>query len=178
MIDFYQDYIKSIIEYFPETGEMIWKKRTSEHHKSPKVLNAWNSNFAGKVVGSIGKNGYKSAAIMNKYKVLVHHIAWIYMTGAWPEKYIDHKNGVRTDNKFDNLRPANESENSLNAKIRCDNKSGHKNVFWNCRVKKWNVKLSVNRKPIHIGYFDDLSAAALAAESARVTYHKDFARHR
>ena len=35
---------------------------------------------------------------------MAHHLAWLYMTGEWPEYDIKHVNGLKDDNRFSNLR--------------------------------------------------------------------------
>jgi hypothetical protein len=84
-----------IFRYDPETGCLFWKgcgrKRT-----------------LGKPVGSAGfkhsnGGGYRRVWY-NGYKYLVHRIIWLMQTGNWPEYQIDHINGNRYDNRFENLR--------------------------------------------------------------------------
>lgn len=36
------------------------------------------------------------------------------MTGAWPEKLVDHKNRIRDDDRWDNLRQLTPALNALN----------------------------------------------------------------
>lgn len=78
-------------------------------------------------VGSIDVYGYLIIKIDGKsYKS--HRLAWLYMTSEWPKDTIDHKNGIKNDNRWDNLREATNSENCMN---RCRNEtslSGHKNI--------------------------------------------------
>ena len=43
-----------------------------------------------------------------------HRLAWLYVTGDWPVGVIDHINGDRTDNRFENLRDVTQKTNSEN----------------------------------------------------------------
>lgn len=54
---------------------------------------------------------------------------------------VDHKNGNRLDNRLINLRPANEFQNTQNAKIRKDN---------SCGIKGFTVQVPSNRPTAHI----------------------------
>jgi len=44
-------------------------------------------------------------------------------------------------------------KNSRNSKLRKDNTSGTKGVWWFKNNKKWQVRIVVNKKKIDIGYF-------------------------
>ena len=57
-----------------------------------------------------------------------HVIIWVLVTGEWPDRDIDHANGVKTDNRWSNLRKASRSQNSANRKIHCNNVLGFKGV--------------------------------------------------
>lgn len=41
-------------------------------------------------------------------------LAWLYMTGSWPKDQIDHINRIKDDDRWENLREANQSQNSYN----------------------------------------------------------------
>jgi AP2 domain len=43
-----------------------------------------------------------------------------------------------------------------------NNKSGYRGVSWNKQQKKWHVKIGVNGKHVHLGYFKDLEEASQA----------------
>ncbi len=89
--------------------------------------------------------------------------------------YIDHINNISTDNRIENLREANKSENNYNSKLRITNVSGAKNVCWNKKQKKWIVSLGVNNQIKYFGSFNDFELADLVAIEARSKYHKQFA---
>lgn len=46
----------------------------------------------------------------------VHRIAWLLETGAWPKDEIDHRDGNRANNRWDNLRDVPHCINQLNQK--------------------------------------------------------------
>jgi hypothetical protein len=98
------------------------------------------------------------------------------MFNGYVADIIDHIDGNTSNNRPENLRAATHLGNARNAKKRKDNKSGHKNVFWNKSANKWAVSLSVNNKLRHFGYFEDLELAAFVASEARDKYHGEFAR--
>jgi hypothetical protein len=130
---------------------------------------------AGTKVGCIDDKGYIKTEIDNTHQV-VHRLIFMMHHGYMPEM-VDHVNGVRTDNRIENLRAANPYENSRNSRIAKTNKCGVKNVYWHPHSKCWLVRVMAKGKNHCVGYFKDLEAAELVAQLAREKYHGEFARH-
>ncbi len=115
--------------------------------------------------------------MFNQKLYKVHRLIWLWMTGDWPEKDIDHINGVRDDNRWINLRLADDKRNQQNAKMPKTNTSGIKGVSWHKRDKKWLVNIKIGGKGYCFGAFDSIEFAELVAHEAREKYHGEFARH-
>ena len=64
-------------------------------------------------VGFRMRNGYWYVSIDTRL-VRAHRLAWLYVTGNWPDGCIDHINGDRSDNRFENLRDTNLRVNAEN----------------------------------------------------------------
>jgi hypothetical protein len=76
------------------------------------------------------------------------------MTGEWPKNQIDHKNGVKDDNRKANLRPATNKENQQNVRrARCNNASGFLGVSFHRKLAKYSAQIYVDGKKKHLGYF-------------------------
>ena len=128
----------------------------------------------GATAGCFHKNGSVHIGIGGKvYKE--HRLIYLFHKGWLPEK-IDHKDNNHSNNKIENLREANQSQNSLNRVIHKNNKSGCKNVHWQKNMNKWCVIMSINSKRNIVGYFEDLELANLIAIEYRAKYHGEFAR--
>jgi hypothetical protein len=65
----------------------------------------------GKGEGFVDDLGYIRFDVQG-FKCRAHNIAWLLLTGEWCQ--VDHKNGIKTDNKPGNLRKANKSQNAAN----------------------------------------------------------------
>ena len=102
--------LHELFVYNPETGVLRRRK--------PRK-NAAN--------GSLSTSGYLQSIIDGRL-FHVHVIAWAMMTGEWPKDDVDHENGVRSDNRWTNLRAATHSQNCGNKKIHYNNSSGFKGV--------------------------------------------------
>ncbi len=153
-----QDELKRLFKYDPLTGEFV------------RLVRAGSRGKVGSVAGNVNKvTGYTVIQIAGKaYRA--HRLAWLYMVGKWPRNHIDHKNGVRSDNRFSNLRDVTSSENQKNQRRRSDNTSGFVGVCWHKRANKWGAQIRVSGRRSHLGYFDELEDAIQARKEANTKY--------
>ena len=63
-----------------------------------------------------------------------------------------------------------------NSKRRSDNTSGYKGVGWNKKSKKYAAYIRVNKKNIHLGFFDDPVIAAQRYDEMAAEHFGEFAR--
>jgi len=85
-----QEYVRSIVDYDPETGIFTWRRREDGR----------NSRFAGKPAGSKANN-YISMKI-GKRSFHAHRLAFLWMTGSIP-KWVKALDGDLTNTKWSNL---------------------------------------------------------------------------
>lgn len=156
-----QEYLKSIINYDPDTG--IFKK-----------IKCRRGDWVGRPAGTIMLKGYRCISIDNK-RYLAHRLAWLYMTGEWPGQ-IDHINNIKDDNRFINLRPATLSQNMHNQGKRKNNTSGFKGVSFHGGANKWMAQIKVNWENKYLGVYSTPQEAHAAYCKAAKKHHQQFAR--
>lgn len=154
--------LRAVLHYDPETGAFTWLQ---EAVRRP----------VGAPAGVI-THGYVKISI-DGVKHYGHRLAWLYMTGAWPARLVDHKNGDTSDNRFTNLRSASNSENLWNRGATRANTSGFKGVTATKRLgRMWRATIKNGGKQRHLGYFKTKEEAADAYAKAAAELHGDFAR--
>jgi hypothetical protein len=130
---------------------------------------------AGSIVSYKEPNGYLRVRVDNK-RYTVHQVVFCMQHGFIP-KMLDHINGIKDDNRIENLRVATSSQNGYNTKIKSSNTTGVKNVQYIKHMDKYQVRLKINKQNTVIGHFKDLELAELVAIEARNKYHGEFANH-
>jgi hypothetical protein len=150
-----QELLKSVLRYDPETGNFFWLKRVA------------CCIHVGDVAGSTDGRGYQEIMFGGR-SYQSHNLAWLYMTGVWP-KLIDHKNRIRNDNRWDNLREASRSVNAQNKSILSKNNSGLLGV--NRNRKRFGAQIMIDGKNKYIGTFDTPELAHAAYLKAKRELH-------
>lgn len=118
--------------------------------------------------------GYIALQFMGKaYKA--HQIVYLLHHGSIP-KEIDHINGIRMDNRIENLRSVNRRLNCANQKTQGRSKSGFKGVTKLHKNNKWRARIKHNQKEIYIGLFDSAESAANAYNQKASELFGDFAK--
>ena len=156
-----QKELKALVEYDQDTGVFIWKPR--EHNSK------FTSVFAGKVAGRIANNGYADICIHYK-RFGAHRLAWLYVTGQWPVE-IDHINGDRADNRFENLRNCTHIENCQNYGVRASNKSGFTGASLHRKSGLWRASIRANGRVKHLGVHKTPQEAHEAYLAAKRKFH-------
>lgn len=149
-----QNRLKELVNYDPISGVFTWKPRSN-------VISSWNSRYAGKRAGRvhIDKRGYEKRDIgLDGKRYSEHRLAFLYMTGDIPE-FVDHENGIGTDNRWCNLTPSNSLRNNLNKSKRKDNSSGVTGAY--LHRGKWRIEVQACGKRIRKGPYEELDEAAL-----------------
>jgi len=148
-----QVHLKSILSYNPKTGVFTWLV----------------GKRMGTIAGSLHWRGHRHIKIDQK-KYHASRLAFLYMMGKFPEKEVDHKNRVRDDDTWDNLRDVSHSTNERNKGLRPSNTSGCTGVSWFKPIKRWHVRIKVEGRSISLKYFKNKTDAIRVRQEAEKKY--------
>lgn len=115
------DRLRHLLSYDPATGHLRW--RNPPHPNCSK----------GVICPGAGSHGYKVVTV-DRVTYLQHRIIWVMQTGFPPpdDVVIDHRNEDQSDNRWDNLRLLDNSENVFRSSkhVRAPIVVPHENGTW------------------------------------------------
>lgn len=161
MID--QSTLKSLVRYDPDSGIFIRMK-------------SGGGKKVGDKAGTITPGGYVVISLLGK-NYLAHRLAFMYMTGHFPENQVDHINNVKHDNRFINLRKSTASQNQCNKFKYANNTSGHKGVSFRKRSGRWRATIRKDNIQYDLGEFRTIEEAIDKINSTRFDFHEDFSKY-
>jgi hypothetical protein len=153
-----QKRLRELLFYDLDAGYFMWLKVTTFR------------THPGAIAGTVNANGYVVIGVDGE-PFYAHRLAHFYLRGRWPRREIDHRNLDKSDNTWDNIRPATRGENQQNAPLRAqpNSRSGKRGVY--ARGRRWCAKINVNKRQYHLGTFDTRSQAYAAYVAAKPIYH-------
>ena len=151
--------VKDALDYNPETGIFTWSRTFGR------------TRIQGCVAGFIQKpSGYWVLRLKDK-NYRAHRVAMLWMNGEWPAAnvLVDHINGNKLDNRFENLRVVSSGTNLRNVSSarKTNMSSGLLGVSWSSKKEKFFAHIGINYKVYCLGYFDDKYVAQDAYKKAR-----------
>ena len=155
-----------LLDYNPETGNFTWK------------INRRGRRQQGMAAGCVNTNGYVRISI--DYRLYnAQRLAWLFTTGKWPTKLIDHIDGNPANNCAANLRECDYIQNGANRKISSANTSGYKGVSKIKSTGKWGAWIKVAGKSKNLGAnFNTPEEAHEAYKKASDQMHGKFGRYK
>lgn len=142
------DLLRLTYNYDPETGAFTYRVRSS------------NRNHIGDLAGCVGPDGYRKMRLSGR-SYGAHRLAYAYMTGISPEYLIDHKNRNPSDNRWENLRLADHSQNMANSFVVRPGKSTPKGVH-QMNAYTWKANIKIRGRNKHLGCFGSEAEAQAA----------------
>lgn len=122
---------------------------TTDDKKTPFIIDeemmdlisiySWKTHSGGYI--------YRRGRVNGVSKIIYLHREILFLNGKNVEgKWGDHVNGIKTDNRIENLRPSTPGQNAANKKKYMETESVYKGVKY--RNGKWNAHIKVNGKHI------------------------------
>ena len=151
-----QECLRELLHYDPNTGIFSWRVARSNRVKIGDPTGCQKQCGAHLyLVISIGTRVYYA-----------HRLAWLYMTGEWPERDVDHEDRNGLNNRWSNLREATRSQNNANRCVDSRNRFGLKGVRKSKNGKRFTTVVDGR----YAGTFDtpDEAHAAYVAKAAEV----------
>lgn len=151
--------LKKYLHYCPDTGIFRW-------------VVARNKIKAGTVAGTLRPDGYVSVVLFRK-RYLAHRLAFLFMLGRFPQELADHRDLIKHNNAWVNLRDATYSQNRMNSGLAPVNTSGFTGV--SLHGKRWRARINIGRKEIYLGTYDSAELAHEARMARLPEFHGEFA---
>lgn len=150
--------IRKHVLYDPSTGHFT---RLTHSARCP----------AGSRTGTYDRHGYQ-VIIVNGKKYLGHRLGWYLTYGKWPDKHLDHINGVTGDNRLENLREATPQQNLQNTLSNPNrSRSGLIGAHWAKDKQKWYSQIQAFGVHYHLGYHPTKEHAHAAYLEAKKNLH-------
>lgn len=153
--------VRKHLSYNSKTGAVRWKIIIGSRSK--------------KLAGWVDKDGYRIICFLG-YEHKLTHLIWVYKTGKWPTRQVDHKNTKKFDNRWRNLRLATNAQNKRNCGRHKDSRSPYKGVCWDKCHQYWVARICLNGKTTWIGAFKTPSAGYRAYKKLARKLFGKFAR--
>lgn len=156
-----QDRLKALVSYDTDTG-LFYRK----------VLSRGQGNTTTPIGSNVG-NGYLDASIDGR-RYYLHRLAMIYVNGSVGDDMdVDHKNHIKSDNRFENLREVPHSVNQQNQrKAKKSSMTGLLGVTYRKKIGAYVAQISISGVNKHIGCYATADLAHEAYVTAKRAFHE------
>src|SRR3569623_1349389 len=157
--------LRQLIRYDAETGQFFRRLKPSRRHPTEREVPCGRIDDKGYVIIFVDGRHHKA-----------HRLAWLLVTGSFPDEQIDHIDRCRANNRWANLREASNSENQANIGARKTNRVGLKGAHFYSAGSCWSSRICVRGERRFLGYFKQPEDAHAAYMKAAATLNPEFGR--
>lgn len=156
------EFVKKMFDYDPE-GFLVWTKEQK-------------NQFAGCRAGGLSKGYWVIQFVRGgeRHGAFAHRLIFLWHHGYLPPS-IDHANRIKTDNRIENLRPADQTQQIANRGISPRSATGYKGVEYDKRKNKFRARIRAYGKRKNLGWFKTPEEAHAAYVKAAKEAFGDFA---
>lgn len=152
--------IRRALAYCPDTGRLI------------RANGCWRKGLIGMPAGGLHRgSGYMTVSVDGR-SYMAHRVVWILVHGSVPvDAEIDHIDGVKSNNRIENLRLVDSATNLQNQRVPYkNNKTGFLGVS-KTRTGRFHASIQIGGKQLHLGLYATPEEAHTAYISAKRKLH-------
>lgn len=146
--------LTEVLSYDRRTGVFLWKAKTGRKVRVGERAGTRSKAHIYRVIRIDRVNYYESV------------LAWFYVTGSWPKYQVDHRNRIRDDNRWSNLRLATNKQNHENVGPQKNSTSGVKGVTVCTQTGLWLARITHNGVMKNLGRYKAKTDAVRARKAA------------
>lgn len=144
--------LRHLLRYCKSTGLFWWREPGPKRRLSLPAGTGGAGQYRRIMIDGVNYHG--------------HRLAWLYVMGEWPAFEVDHRNRIKGDDRWRNLRPATHKQNGENTRTQARSVSGVKGVYFDPRRQNWQAYITHHRQRRHLGCFSTKGKATATRRAA------------
>ena len=155
--------ILKLITYDPATGDFTWRNRTPETDPVRRTRDAFNKKFAGKPMGTLDHESKNRVTRLKGRVYYAKTLAFVIMTGKYPEGRTSYLDGDKTNLRWDNLCTEKESKAASKERDAAENSTQVRPgvVYYGCNGA-FKAFIHIGPATIEVGDYKTTEAATEA----------------